>query len=220
MSAKGHVILKINLVLVGLRLLDTRQETFTFSRAAASEVMETAPRVAGGPSTYSRRLELQMERIAIDLLPDYTTIECEYPARGNLDRLAEIIGLAVYHTDRKGVEPTALSYNIDLYYDQYSGQPALHYLGSRLFNKKDLDIPETELIGGSGRLVFKSATEQWTFSIEPRFNDSETSRVFLNVNLHKVENRLPESTEIKKSFEEIWEQALEFSQRLDQGISQ
>jgi len=215
MSAKDHVILKINLVLVGLRLLDTRQEAFTFSRAATSEVMETAPRVAGGPSAYNRRLELQMERIAIDLGPDYTTIECEYPARGNLDRLVEIIRLAVHHTDRKGIEPTALGYNIDLYYDQYSGQPALCYLGSRLFNKNNLDVPETELIGGSGRLVFKSAAEQWTFSIEPRFNDSETSRVFLGVNLHKVENRLPGPTEIKTSFEKIWEQALKFSQRLN-----
>ena len=219
MSAENAILLRMELVLVGLRLLNTSQETDNFIRATNTEVVVSPLGIIGGSTDQAKRLELQMERITVSLLPDRTNFERAYPNRDNLERLSEIVDLAAQHTENENAKPTSFGYNADLAYDLPSGQSALSYLGTRLFNKQQLDTAEWELVGGAGRLVFNSVSERWTVVTEPRFNDPETSRVYLSLNLHKAERRFPQSTEVRESFNKVWDQALNFVQHMQLDVS-
>ena len=73
-------------------------------------------------------------------------------------------------------------------------------------------------MGGTGRLVFDGDGAQWTVAVEPRFNDETAKRIFLSLNLHRVEQRLPSTSEVETSFREVWNQAHSFATRLDESV--
>ena len=76
--------------------------------------------------------------------------------------------------------------------------------------------PRWNFEGGAGRLVFRDAAGRHTFSIEPRFGDETTSRVFLSLNLHKEEKKLPSEGELWTSLNDLWTEAEAFMNRLDE----
>jgi hypothetical protein len=88
-------------------------------------------------------------------------------------------------------------------------------LADRLFASDSPLIEGGRLIGGSGRLIFQNNARVWTIGIEPRFNDNETTRIFLALNLHMGEQRLPDEKEIRESLKEAWDQGHSFASRLD-----
>ena len=51
--------------------------------------------------------------------------------------------------------------------------------------------------------------------LEPRFNEQDTTKIFLSINLHRNEQRLPDKNEIRDSLCETWDQVHEFAIRLD-----
>ncbi len=223
MPTEVQDVLKANIVFVGLGLLNTPVELNEFSAAVATDVVTLGTGlVVGLPSVApepGRQLSLHRDRILLDLTPNRAVIEREYPASGDLDRLAEVVESALNHTDLAGRLPAAFGYNVELIYNQTSGSPSLCYLGSKLFGKSELGANGWTLAGGAGTLVFDAAEGRWTVRVEPRFNDSETTRTFLSLNLHKTEGRLPDSNEIRQSFEDVWKQAHDFVGRLDRSAS-
>ena len=221
MPATVQDVLKINIVLVGIVLLNNPNETKEFSDAVNTEVITSGVGLSFGmpsrPPEPGRTLELQRDRISLELMPGRAAIEKAYASGPHdLDRLTEVVGLAVRHTDLKGNVPTAFGYNIELVYDQVSGHPALDYLGTRLFGENAPYVPGWNLVGGAGRFVFDSKAGRWSIRVEPRFNDEESSRVFLSLNLHKGENRFPDNPEIRNTFAEVWEKAHIFVSCLDE----
>lgn len=222
MPVEVRDVLKINIVLVGFGLLNNAEDVRAFSNAVKSDVVPTAEGLVFGfsnsPAGLGRKLALQRDRISIDLTPDRTAIEREFPAESDLDRLAEIYEQAVKNTKSKR-DLRAHGYNLELVFDQTSGLSSLRYLGDRLFGSTNVALEDWVLAGGSGKLVFDSPAGRWTVLIEPRLNDENSKRVFLNLNLHKADSQLPELNEVRRTFTEVWEKAHYFVKHLDKSVS-
>ena len=131
--------------------------------------------------------------------------------------MTEVAGMAIANTELQNPQVRAFGYNVELVYDQDSGSPATEYLAHQLFAD---DYPRNEgwhLEGGSAKLTFRSNGLSWIVTIEPRFNDANTKKVFLSMNLHRNEQRIPETDEIQNSLETTWDQATTFVKRLDES---
>ena len=220
MPATVRDVLKINIVFVGLSLLNEPSEVREFSDAVGADVAQAEPGVPfgfpPGIPVPLKNLALQRDRISIHLVPDRTIIEREFPAEGDLERLAEVTNKALHHTVSEGVL-RAFGYNLELVYEQSSGSAALQYIGKRLFREDPLAPEGWALYGGSGSVLFNSPVGRWTVRLEPRLNEEASTRVFLNMNLHKAEPRVPDREEILQTFRDVWTQAHNFVQLLDEG---
>lgn len=219
MSTEVQDILKINIVLVGIQLLTSPEKVKAFSETIGTEaivsdtglVLGLTPR---GPEP-GQRLSLHRERITIDNIGDRTVIEREYPELGDLPRLTEVAGFALNHSDLAGQATSAYGYNIEMVYDQSSQTPSFQYLGERLFGKSDFDDGDWRFIGGAGRLAFDSGDGRWQIKLEPRFNDMETSKAFMSLNMHRAEQRVPGAADFLSDLGRVWNQAHDFIQCLD-----
>ena len=220
-------ILKANLVLAGISLLNDEDERNSFSEAIASEtsteilVPATPPfPLPGGPPTLPEPgmvLSLHRDRIRIASFPSRTLIEKEYPTLDELTRLAEVADLAIAKTHLMGRVPRAFGYNVELVYGPEPNLSSSAYIAGRLYGDREFGNEGWALVGGSGRLIFTGAGAAWTVAVEPRANDPTGKRVFLSLNLHREEQRIPGSEEILGSLQEVWNQAHAFAIRLDEG---
>ena len=223
MTAEIQDVLKANLVLVGVKLLNSQDEVQRFSDSVGTDVVLGTNLFPGVPiplpdvSVQETSLTLNRDRIVIHTSQNRTSIEREYPSFEDLERLSKVAGYAIDHTEGFASQSLrAIGYNIDLVYDQTSGKPAVGYLGDRLFNP---DIPGKEgwqLAGGNGRLTFSDDVGRlWNISIEPRFNERTGSRIFMSLNAHKDNPEKPNKDDIRHYLQEAWEQAHDFVSRLD-----
>ena len=218
MTATLQDVVSVNLVLVGIGLLNDPGEFERFRSALDIDIrleLGLAANVPSGLTEPSRTLTLNRERIALNLSSSRSTISREYPDNSDLARLAQVAALAIESTDLGGQSSQAFGYNIEMVFNQDTGQSSVQYLGERLFDYGQLGKEGWDLVGGRGQLIFRNAVGQWTVSVEPRFGEESTSRFFLSLNLHKNEQRLPPEDEITKSLEEIRQEALAFVDRLD-----
>ena len=222
MPAEIQDILKINVVFVGIGLLNTPAEVEAFSGAVAADVqLEATGLVFGMPPILpepGRKLAIPRERVTLDLSPARTIIEREYPTEGDVSRLAEVAGYAVQHTAPQESLPAAFGYNVELVFNQTSGSHSLRYLGDRLFHQRNFATDGWNLVGGAGRLIFDSVDGRWTIQLEPRFNSEETHQVFVNLNLHKAEQDLPQADEIRQSLTKVWNEVHTLITRFDVSV--
>ena len=214
-------VLKINIVFVGISVLNDSGEIAAFSNAVGTEVVSEGRigivrELSSVAPVGGRKLALQRDRINIDSFPDKTIIEREFPSKDDLQRLAEVADEALRSTETEEL-PRTFGYNLELVYDQDSGSSTFQYIGKHLFQEVAFTPEGWAFEGGAGRLLFSSPAGRWTVQIEPRFNDETSSRVFLNLNFHKEERRLPDLDEMLNTFQNVWSQAHDFAQCLDEG---
>ena len=222
MPAKVYDIVSANLVLVGIRLLDAPAEFEQFAEALDTDLQAELgiSANAGGMPEPTRKITLNRDRITLTMSPSRTSLDKEYPSRenptGDFARLAEVAQCAIASTILESERPAAFGYNLEAVFDQDSGQPALHYLGNRLFGPYSPGKAGWSLIGGTGQLILAdSRNRQWTISARPRANDEREHRVVLGLNLHIREQRLPTAAEIQAALVEVWHEANDFMEQLD-----
>ena len=213
-------VVSANLVLVGIGLLNTPEELEDFRKGiGATEIVSRSSLALTGPlpdnAETGRTVALERERITLELSSSRSSVERAYPLKEDLERLANVAGHAITKTDLQGKRPRAFGFNLDLVYDQISEWPSVRYLAERLFSSVPLGNERWQLFGGMGRLIFKDGEKFWTVKLEPRFNEQDTTKIFLSINLHRNEQRLPDKNEIRDSLCETWDQAHEFAIRLD-----
>lgn len=212
--------LRANIVLVGITLLGEQPRRDIFAEMVDTEI--DLQQVASGilplaPGETGLSIQLRKDHIRIDSLPSRTVIEKEYPAFDDLERLAEIAGYAISLTNLEEQTLTAFGFNLDLVYRPGGEESAASYLAERLFPHQGSALEGCALVAGVGRLVFKGADGQWMFTIEPRGNDPSARRVFLGLNLHKDEPRIPSQEEILGSLQQAWRHLRDFATQLDGG---
>lgn len=219
MAVNLEDVLSASLVLVGVELLNEAGVVERFRNELAPDLrLEIGMVVNGATGLHepSRTLTLGKDRIQLTLHGSRSTIAREYPGDMGLARLAEVAARAIELTGSEGIVPQAFGYNIELVCDQDSGQPALRYIGNRLFASLPIDEPGRDFVGGTGQLIYADADGQRTITVQPRFNAPDTSRVFLSLNLHKEEQRFPNAAEIQATLSEIQQEALAFADCLEQ----
>ena len=219
MAATLHDVVSANLVLVGVGLLNQPDEVERFRSALGVDLrveVGLVTNIPSGQTEPSRTLTLNRERIALDLSSWRSSIAREYPDESDLARLAQVAALAIEKTDLPEQTPQAFGYNIEMVFDQNSGQPAIQYIGERLFGQQLTSRTGWTLFGGTGQAIFTSDAGRWTITLRPQIGDTATTRVLLALNLHKDEQRFPDANEIRASLEKAWDEAVSFMNRLDE----
>ena len=223
MAATVHDIVNANLVLVGVGLLNTPEETERFGNDLDADVQVELGIIGmgGGMPEPSRKIILNRERIILNVSLSRTSIDKEYPSRESpLDdfaKLAEVAQCAISNTASDGRNGlAAFGYNVEMVFDQDSGLPAIQYLGNRLFGNRSFGKEGQELVGGTGQIILNDERgHHWTITVRPRSDDEKEQRIALRLNLHLNKQHPPDAEEIKTSLEEVWLGAKNFMVSLD-----
>lgn len=224
MMATVYDIVNANLVLVGVGLLNTPEETERFGNELDADVQVELGIIGmgGGMPEPSRKIILNRERIILTVSPTRTSIDKEYPSRESpLDdfaKLAKVAQCAISNTASEGRDGlAAFGYNVEVVFNQDSGQPAIQYLGNRLFGNRSFGKEGQKLVGGTGQIILNDERgHRWTITVRPRSGDEKEQRIAVGLNLHLSEQQPPSAEEIKTSLEEVWLGAKNFMTRLDQ----
>lgn len=220
MAVEVQDILTIDAAFVGFELLRDDAEVSRCSAELGTEILTEAGLFIGGPSSIApvqgRRLRMSRDRMFVETTGGRTRVAREYPA--SIDDVPSVVRLArqaVACTDLQGAVPSSFGFNLELVYDQDSGQNALSYLGGRLFAPPSRLHAPWERAGGSGKLLVREGIRQWTIVLEPRLQVTDTSKVFLGVNLHVAQARMPDDEEMEMLLRELWDRAHGMIENLD-----
>ena len=222
MATTEPIVVSANIVLVGVYLLEDQDAFEAFRTQCDPDLLQTefgmVTEIPSGVVSPSRRLNLNRDRIVLDLSSSRSTIVKDYPTNpDDLVRLSEIAWSAIQCSELGSKRPRAFGYNIELVYDQDSAKEAVSYLGTRLFRSLPLGRDEWTLTGGTGQLILSDSTgRRWTINARPRPGDDPTSRVFLGMNLHYSDARVPSQDDIKNSLNELWDECHRFVAQLDE----
>ena len=226
MAFKIEDVLESSFVLLGMRVLSTPAERAAFINRCDTEVTsETGIGIAAAGTSGTQEnvhiLKLNRDRISLEISPARCTIKREYPSKIDLQRLAEICYLSIANSDSNDSTPDAFGYNIILLYTPTSGVPASAYLGERIFARALMQddeielLPSSEIVGGMGQVTFDIQGTRWNLTVEPRFKDLNTTTIYLNLNYHFSEKRLPGHDEISESLRKTWNQAYGIIEAID-----
>lgn len=211
-----ETVLNTNLVLLGVELLPKPDMIEQFRADFGPDLRVEVGLLAGlapGITEPARTMTLGEDRIQLMLHASRSTIGREYPDKLGLAKLARVAARTIEITGSDA--PNAFGYNMDLVFEQHSGQPAIQYVGNRLFGHMFHEDQGRRVIGGTGKLVIEDSAGRWTISVEPRFDAPDTSLVFVSLNLHKQEKRFPDESEIKNALKEVQQEARNFVNRLE-----
>ena len=209
-------VVQVNLVLVGINLVNTPENIEAFSNDASTDLTVTAIGVGANP--INRTIEMHRDRISVTVTQDRSVIARDYPAAlGDLQRLTEISVMAISNTDFEGQQLRAFGFNIDLVFEHGSEVSAIRYLSDRLFKPGLMRGEGFSLLGGSASIFLQKNDLYWRANLEPRFGDNNALKVFLSLNLNRSETDLSilTDTEIRVSFDMLWEEAHNLVNRLD-----
>ena len=219
MSFWLHDALNASVVILGVDLIPAPEPVEALRAALQTDMRVTtaiSPPQPSGEAEQVRTLLLDRDRVEISVQGSRSTVLRQNPDEANLSRLAEITAIALGISGQTTGNAEAVGYNVELVFEQDSGQPAGRYLGERLFDYSALGEGASPLLGGAGRIVFGDSQERRMFTAESRFGDDQTTRVFVSANLHLEGVRIPNESEVRESLQTIWGDAHKFMERLDQ----
>lgn len=207
-------ILRMDVVLVGLSLLGQEREREVFAQRVNTDVAiaELAQGPPGGIQTPTQTaVTLQRDRIAVVTSQDRTAIIREYPSISNLpgdtSRLAQIVRYALDVSETREQQIAAFGFNMQIVFAPGLEESAGRYIAERC----SAETFDWEPINGSTRLTFLIDGQNWTFELQPRpRDDSQSRRLYLAVNLHVGEHRIPEDDEISTSLVDLRDKAINF----------
>ena len=137
-----------NIVMIGPGLLASEEEIHTFGQHIPHQVrLQTMTNPDNRP--IANRIEIPKDRIVIEMVPDRSSIEKEYPDE-NWTRLAEVARFAIEAS--KNLEIKAHGYNFSLVYQQESAPTAYEYIAARFIRPQE--VLDWNLTGGSAELCF------------------------------------------------------------------
>ena len=212
--------LSANLVLIGGSLLNSDNERSSFRQSMDAEIVfsdgtlppDLPASLSSLQAVQTRKLQISRHRIEVEVIPSMRSIiKQEYPSE-DMSILARTATFAIGSTREIG-EITAHGYNIELVYDQTSEPRAVTYIANHVFAA----LPRVEgwrPTAGTAAIRFRDSTDNtWNVTIEPRFNDDNTRKIFFRLNLHFSGGPNPE--DIDRCFRLVLDKAKEFVAVLD-----
>lgn len=215
-------VLKASVVFAETDLLEGDKALASFSGSVESEVVPDGiiiGTVSGARAERGRVLRLSRDRILVASSSLRSSVERHYPQHRDLARLAQVTACAIAASDLTGRPVSAYGINVDLVYDQTSGESAQTYLAQRVLSPVVGNSNAWSLVGGSAKLVFNDDGRRWTATLESRLADETTTKVFLGLNLHLTDRQIPTEAELSALLTEVWEQAHGLMERVDGSVS-
>lgn len=217
MAIEIQDVLKADIVLVGVNLLNTRESLNSFIDSVDKEVAVEPFSAAPNYPASSIRIVFDRDRISIVLTEGASIIAQEYPNREGLAQLTEIAGQAIDHTRDVDEMLGAIGFNIDLMYDQDSGVEASAYIADRLLTEDAFGSGGWRLAAGANRSIIQTDGQRITQIVAPRFNDPSTTKIFMSLNLHTETTKMPDLSEVLASLQHAWALIHKFPVEFDQG---
>ncbi|MDE2786382.1 MAG: hypothetical protein OXL37_06930 [Chloroflexota bacterium] len=203
MASNLREIINFSLVIVNLELLASEGSFQGFQSAVDADIRHgggVSIDAATGQTQQARILHLDRDRVNLNLSPARSSVTKEFPAVDGLAaeaaRFAQIVNSALLAGNDLGGALYDFGYNAEMVFDQDSNPTAFEFLGERLLRKERVAPPNRQFLGGACRMIIRDELGQWTYNLEPRFNDPQTPRVFVNVNLHNEQRPLPQGTAV------------------------
>ena len=203
MATSLREIINFSLVILNLELLTSDDAVRAFRNAIDADIRYgggVAIDAATGQTEQARMLHLDRDRINLNLSPSRSSVTREFPAVSNLkadaERFAHIVNSAVTVGNVPDGGWHDFGYNAEMVFDQDQSSTAVEFIGERLFKSENIESPGRRFFGGACRLIILDELGQWTYNLEPRFNDLQTPRIFANVNLHSAQRPLPLGTQV------------------------
>ncbi|MCY3506561.1 MAG: hypothetical protein OXH41_10400 [Chloroflexi bacterium] len=209
--------LRANLVFRGIRFLPEDSDFDDFREAMQTEVIRRTEVVDD-----QQRIDVMLmsrERTSLLLGGDGSQIERQHPDRDDLALLADATSTCIDKSTLGEDEvPEAYGYNMELVFDQDSEIPAGEYLASQMLGEAlaSSGVPWKSTSGGFD-LRLEEEGRTWTFQVEPRFWEKDTTRVFVKVNHHRDEQTLPSRHEILADLELTWDRSHMLLNSIAQG---
>lgn len=165
-----------------------------------------------------REYRLNRERVNFEVSPVRSSIYCEFPAPDGLERLAELVDVAIGSiVDAPSPFNGAAGYNIEAEWGLPSGTMAGPYLADRLFSPAVRLVQDGVIDRGLAHFGFSDEEAQWNYRIEPRFNDPDSSTVYVSLNQHRPLESLPTLDGLKSGIDSSWLRITKLAESLHQG---
>lgn len=199
-------IINFSFVIVGLELLPSDGALRSFQSGVDVEIRRgggLSVDATTGQSQQARILNLDRDRIILNLSPVRSNVTREFPSISNLETEASRFGHVVDCALNAGLNLKSsrydFGYNAEMVFDQDVSPTAFQFLGERLLRSEQLALPDSQFVGGSCRMIFVDTLGQWTYNLDSRFQEKQTSRVFINVNLHNAQKPLPDGGQVAEA---------------------
>ena len=222
MAANLREIINFSLVVVNLDLLASEGSFTGFQNAVDADIRQgggVSIDVATGQPQQARMLHLDRDRINVNLSPARSSFTREFPSVSSLPedatRFAHVVNSAFLAGGHLSDASHSFGYNAEMVFDQDLAPTAFEFIGNQLIRSDRVAAPDRVFLGGACRMIFSDELGQWTYNLEPRFNDVQSPRVFVNVNLHNEQQPLPRGTQVADAILQIVDGVRDLMQRLD-----
>ena len=223
MAVRVEDVLSVNVVLVGIELLKTAPEIAACSAAIGKEFIQGRQFIDAVPEmapVTGRVMQLPRERVVVAVSGHRSRVTKEYPnAIDDVALVAQIAAQAIASTTVQDPVVPSHGYNFTMVYSNESGEDAGRYLGRRIFAPPVFVPKGWSSVGGYGKLNFQDGVRQWAITLEPRLQDPNTSKVFLDINLHVPEAGLPQEDEMGTQLRTLWERAHSLIEAIDANVN-
>lgn len=224
MAVEVQAVHSINIAFPAIELIRTDAEIDRCTTETGGEVIPhlflATGQGAPGPQM-GRVLQVPQDRLKLETSAQLTQAKREYPSTiDDIASVARLMAHAIDCTDLDGMTPPAFGFNIEMVYDQGSGDTAYEYLGRRIFSSVRQVSERWGKAGVSGKIFFEEDTAQWTITLEPRLQSHTTTKIFLAINLHISEARLPDEKEMNSRMRILWDQAHSLIETIDGSINE
>ena len=222
MIAGVDEVLKANLVLLGLRLVHTASQKSAFDSKVNVDTIESSPiplpipipniqTGVGQIDLAPKKLTLGRDRIALDLMPDRTTVSIDYPTDANdLEKLAKVARTAIEVSDVGNQQLRAFGFNVEVVYKLTDGEQASEFISRNIYAPGLFQDAGFSIIGGSSQLVLVKDGQLWNVTVEPRFGKPDSNKIFTAINLHydyEKGGTPPSLAVMTESLVAVWKQA-------------
>jgi len=221
-------ILSASMVLAGVNLVPGELDKRNFATASNVEVRQNPtfgigpvmPSLAPNLSPNSERLDLDRERISLELHDDRSVVKQDFPTGEALGRLSEIAWLALANTPDRPPMLT-LGYNIEMLLRATAPRSAIEVIGDAIFAPGLAPVDGAKVIGGTARIMFEFSGSVWQITLEPRINETASGVIFMSLNDHHESVEMPKSQEhILNGFLLTWVTAHQFVAATLQKVGQ
>ena len=131
MAVRVQEVLIVDAVFIDIELLRNEAEVAAVSDAFGAEIIPDGLFIGGligspphTPPTQGRVLRLPRDRMTVETVASRTRVLREYPAGiEDVSLVAQLVTQAIAATDLQGKAPSSFGFNIQIVYDQDSGEP-------------------------------------------------------------------------------------------------
>ena len=216
MDSSPFEVIRVNMVLLGIDLLNTPEQQRQFQFSIDDELTTI---VTGG----SRNHIINKHRISLDLSSERSIVQRDYLSSDeDLAQLVDVATKAMSYTDDLESQPlTAIGFNMEVVYTPAQvnevRSPAGLYIASRIFPKRE-SFKDWELSGGGCKMYYTGDDRNRKFivTIEPRLQDLETPKIFISTNVHLDTDEIRDHLDLNSRFAEVWKNTFDFIDCFDQ----